>query len=466
MNRVPEVDLMHRVAAVITRVLLCTVLSSAVVTQGSPIARAGQTFSVIVVPNTAGDQALYHLGGATCSLSGVDGLRLYFPDDTSRIDTTSLASLVRVNGVPALGARYVDSATGVSLDVSLATSLSKGDTIDIAIDRQAGLVNPTWPRVCYMVRVALLWHGVEVGVLGSNQYTIVQSTVEQLVVVSSPPVTAIPSEYGLSFVTGVNGTLKASEDFVKVHFDGGVRVPDTLTTSEIYVNDVSCRGRVYRDPVERETLIVYLPRDVARESKVQIRFSSAFGLRNPAAEGTVQVVVSTSVEPQQVASNNVQIVGPKVSGAVLSLADAAVTRPLVATFAFRTSEWGALTALDRIFIEVPPVYLVPLVSAPSVTLNDQVVAAELQGRVVSVVGGYAIGAQSPVTVVLPASLGFVNPTDQGPQAFAIWTSRDSHKVSLFAFIEDSVVTAPRLSISTHASIRTSRSLSSRVAPDY
>lgn len=443
---------MRRVTGTI-KVLLCIILSFVGVVQSHPVVRAAQTFSVVVIPNTAGDPAMYHLGGATCPLPDVDGLRLDFVGDTSHVDTASVAGLIRVNGVPARDAYYKDSGAGTSIELTLAAELSSGDLIDVVIDRRAGLVNPTWPRPCYTVHVALLRHGSEIGTIGSDQYAIVQSTISQLTVTSNPPITAIPSEYDISFVTGVNGSLKASADFVRVQFDGGVHVPETLVTSEVYINDVSCRGLVYRDPTAHETLIVYLPRDIARESQVNVRFSPAFGLRNPSTEGLVHVVVSTSVESQQVSSDGIQVKGPKVTDASVSMADPVVARPLAASFSFRTSLWGALAASDKIFVQLSSAYAAPSVSSPVVSLNGQAAVADVQGDTISVAAGAAIAAQSVVQLVFPASLGFTNPAEQGPQVFTVWTSRDSDKVTMTQLIEDSVVTGPKLGLSTVATSR-------------
>jgi len=120
-------------------------------------------FKVEVAPPNAGARAEYHIYGGISDYDGIDRLNLYL-DWTHYIYDRPDSSMVTVNGVEVNSVSMEEFVEERELKISIALGqdINKGDSIDIKINKGAGIINPDEPRPCYQISVYLLRNGVQI----------------------------------------------------------------------------------------------------------------------------------------------------------------------------------------------------------------------------------------------------------------------------------------------------------------
>jgi len=281
-------------------------------------------FTVKVSPPNAGQEAAYHMYGGVSDYDGIDSMIMYLEWTDHLYDRPS-PKTVTVNGVEVLSVSMegvpdkTTNRTNLKIIILLKQTISKNDSIDIKISRDAGIINPSEPRPCYQISTYLLRNGVQIGTIGSDQYTITQSVISTPEVAVEPAIKGMNAEYTISFTTGVNGSLQERADDIRIKFPNGTKLPSSLFARYIKINGVQCTGGVYRDSSDSNVIIVYTPVEIKAKTLVTVSIGKGFGLINTSDVGMQTLYVSTYREYDWVESAPFNIVSPMVQNLNVSL---------------------------------------------------------------------------------------------------------------------------------------------------
>ncbi|MBA4365965.1 MAG: hypothetical protein C0398_08230 [Coprothermobacter sp.] len=436
-------------------VVLLLVVVQLVAAGTAGYARAALTYTPFVAaatPNTAGANASYHITFSTGQYANVGELALRFSYDTTYVSEAVMASSIRVNGLQVMSARFSKIAyNDIELYVYLSQVLGSSTPVTVEIAASAGIINPTYTRSCYRMRVGLFRNHFEYGELISDLYTIVPSTLLNLTLTVEPPVVGSVAAYAVSFVTGVNGGLKAGQDNITVSFPAGTSLPGSLQASHVTINGIACTGKVYFEPSAPNALRIYTPVNVAASSPLTIFFPAAFGLRNPLQTGPVHVSVGTSREPTVLDSAAVVVRGREVSNLVVGLSSASAGTPTAMQVSFVTSPVGRLSPGQRIYIVAfQGAYAIPLGGdALGTTVNDSATSSLRDGGALSVRVPVAVGDNAPMTVAMPVEVGWVNPATPGIYEFGVYTESDTTMTRSTVTVIPPAVSSVRFAAASH-----------------
>lgn len=421
-----------------------------------PRAEAAALMVASATPDTAGARAAYHVTFSTGKYSRISELSVRLPYDTLYAGEAVMSSSVTVNGVPVRAARFgpLQGSTDIELYLYLSEVLGAETLVQVECSVDAGIINPTYTRSCYRMRVGLMNNQFELGELTSDLYVIVPSSLDNVTVAVEPAIVAAQASYKVDFVTGVNGQLKAGQDNIVLAFSAETALPSTLRSDLVTLNGISCRGKVYLDDAVANSLRIYLPFDIAASSLVTVYFPVQFGIRNPLQSGPIRIGASTSTEPTLMQSLNVAIAGREVTGLAVALDPATAGAATGMAFTFTTSPVGRLTAGQRIYLQSLGGFVLPALAAPAMaTVNGQLALVMRDGNLVSVQVPQAIADGSAVSLVFPVAFGWTNPSGVGFHEFAVYTESDASPARCQATVTSPGVTGLRFEAASHGIAR-------------
>ena len=422
---------------------------------GAGLTQAAAVYNPLIAaatPDTAGAVASYHITFNTGQYGNVSELALRFSYDTAYVSDAVMASSVVVNGRQVMSARFSAIANNdIELYVYLNQVLGPATPVTVDIDATAGLVNPTYTRSCYRMRVGLLWNHFEYGELISDLYSIVPSALSNPTLAVEPPIVGSAADYAVSFVTGVNGSLKAGQDNITIAFPAGTSVPGSIAAGLVTVNGIACSGQVFHESSVENALRVYMPVTIAASSPVTVFFPAAFGLRNPAHPGSIHVSVETSREPTRVDSTTVTIQGREVSNLAIGLGTPSAGSATAMQVSFVTSPVGRLQAGQRIYIiPTQAAYAVPPGGeALGLTVNGTSASAIRDGIALSIRMPVSVGDTAVVTIAMPVQFGWVNPLEPGVYDFGVYTESDTSVSHCTAAVVPPSVSSVVLEVNSH-----------------
>ncbi|MCE5192350.1 MAG: stalk domain-containing protein [Candidatus Cryosericum sp.] len=434
-------------------VLLLVVLQVAAVGRADLARGATTPFLVAATPNTAGAIASYHITFSTGQYGNVSELALRFSYDTTYLSEAVMSSSVLVNGVPVMSARFSKIADNdIELYVYLSQVLPSGAPVTVDVAASAGLVNPTYTRSCYRMRVGFYRNHFEYGEIWSDLYTIVPSALSGLTLAIEPPIVGSAADYAVSFVTGVNGGLKVGQDNITVSFPAGTSLPASLQASLVTINGVACTGKVFFEPSSPNALRVYMPINVSASSPLTLFFPAQFGIRNPTQAGPVHVSVSTSREPVVIDSAAVIVRAREVSSLAITLSSSSSGAPTAMQVSFVTSPVGRLSPGQRIYVvALQGGYAVPV--GGETTVNGTATSSLRDGGALSVRVPVGVGDNAPVTLAMPLAVGWVNPSTPGTYEIGVYTEADMTMASSRVTVTPPAVSSVQLAVASHGIAR-------------
>jgi hypothetical protein len=397
-------------------------------------------FNVEVAPNNAGSVAEYRIYGSYSEYDKVKTLKVYFRADTGFKSQSAPSGSVLVNNIPALGVKFrkVEDSS-IEAILSLSQYINKGDKIEILFKKEAGIVNPTIPAVCYKVRVALVnYLGVEVEAVLSHTYRITSSVVQGVTATVDPAVKGMKAEYTVNFTTGVRGTLRNNDD-IKVKFPEGTILPNFLHKTHILINGQQVSA-VYRDTEDPYVICVFTPIDISANYPVTLVFEKEFGISNTVQAGSKTIMVSTKVEPDWVESAPFNIASPKVQNLSISLNSDIITMDSSIHIGFATSPIGSLIKGKSIYINFPDGFALPgSIDSSFVTVNGKNAEVEVAGRQIIIHTPENIGSNADVIIGISDEAHIANPASFGDYAIEVQTDSDSYTATAIVSITQSSV---------------------------
>ena len=402
-------------------------------------------FTVEVSPPNAGKEAAYHMYGGISDYNGIDSMIMYLQWTYHLYDRPS-PKTVTVNGMEALSVSMEEvpeagtTRTNLKIIILLKQTINKNDSIDIKISRDAGIINPYEPRPCYQISTYLLKNGVQLGYIGSDQYTITQSAVSIPEVIVEPAIKGMNAEYSISFTTGVNGYLQERTDNIRIKFPDGTKFPSSLFAKYISINGVQCTSGVYRDTNDPTILIVYTPIEIKTKILVTVFIGKGFGLVNTSNVGMQTLFVSTYREPEWVESAPFNIVSPKVQNLSISLGSDVITMSSSIHIGFTTSPIGSLIKCKSIYINFPDGFALPeLIDSSSVSVNGKNADTEVNGKQVIIHTPENIGNNADVVIEISDEAHIANPASFGNYAMEVHTDSDTYAAAAVVSITQSSV---------------------------
>ncbi|MCD6426706.1 MAG: copper amine oxidase N-terminal domain-containing protein [Caldisericaceae bacterium] len=401
-------------------------------------------FHVDVSPPNAGVRAAYHIYGGISDYNGIDALTIYLQWTGHKFNHPAPSAIV-VNSVPAASVYMSDvpdrstSRNNLKIGVVLNKKINKGETIDIKIGKEAGVINPSEPRPCYQVSVYLIRNGVEIGYIGSEQYEITQSIVSTPKITVEPAIKGMNAEYTISFVTGVNGNLRAGDD-IRIKFPAGTIIPANPFSKYIYMNGKTITNGVYRDSSDPNILRIYLSTGLDASTPVTIQIKKGLGIINPSKPGKYALYISTYKEPEWVKSKPYEIASPSVQNLEVKLNSDIVSTYASVHLSFNTSPVGHLKKGDYVYIDFSPYFSLPsFVDSTLVTFNGVNTEAKIQGNRIAIVVPIPVLNLEKVDIEISDKARIKNPSQSGEYKISVSTDSDDVSAVYSVTIKPSVL---------------------------
>jgi hypothetical protein len=436
------------------RQVACAVLIALLVTSGAAPARAVRVLcSVTLAPATASTPAAYTIRISTNPYDGVDQLRVKFPFDSGFTATSFSPSTVVVNGGQSRGGqiRKLAATNEIQMDIMLSERLSAGTPLTIVISREAGILNPLSPRSCYRLMVSFVRDGrVENGV-ESDLYVIVPSAIGSVNATIEPAVAGAAADVVVSFITGSNGRLKASQESVDISFPFSFGFPQSFGLANVTLNGVSCEGRVFRDNSSPNTVLVYTPVDIPAGSLVIVRIPAAAGIKNPSVAGPVVLNIHTTAETTPVETPTIDIRGREVTGLTVALTTPVAGLPTGVHLEFDLSAVGRLAQGKLVHVRLPVGYGTPVPAGTvSATVNGTTAATVITAGVMGIAVPAYLPDRASVDLVFPPDFGIVNPAASAGYGWTVWTDSDTVPMVAMASVQAPSASGAALASSTRA----------------
>jgi hypothetical protein len=401
-------------------------------------------FHVDVLPSNAGVQAGYHIYGGVSDYDGIDSMVLYLQWTGHKYEHPS-PSAITVNG-STVASVFMESVpdrntsrNNLKITLALKSKINKGDSIDIKIDKSAGIINPSEPRPCYQVSVYLIRNSVQKGYIGSEQYAITQSAVSTPIVKVDPAIKGMNAEYSISFVTGVNGNLHKGDD-IRIKFPQGTVIPANPFSQYVYINGKKVSSGVYRDNNDPNILRVFISNDIDVSTPVTVLIKKGMGIINPPVQGEYKLSVSTYMEPDWVESNSYKIASPAVQNLTVKLNSDVVTNSASINIHFETSPVGFLSKGAHVYVDFPKEFSLPSgIDSSLVVFNGVNAEAEINGNRLVISAPVQVLNSSDVDIKISDKAQIKNPPVAGDYDIYVSTENDDVPSKYTVNIKPSIV---------------------------
>jgi len=383
--------------------------------------------TVDVSPNNSGKIAEYHIYGTVSGYDGIDIFKIYFRWDTSFENENPSVNSVLVNGVTPLEITFSKTTENELLaKIVLTNELNRGDDIDIKFKKEAGIVNPTNPGICYTVRMVLVSKDISLQELTSKKYAIDHSAATVREVLVEPQISGTNASYSINLETGVQGYLKAGEDSITVYFPEGTSLPQriALNPKKIKINGAYSLSVTQRDS---HVLNIKVPINIVPETSVKIVFDRDFGIKNTNRTGSKKLYVATSSEPFLVESEPFYITEPWVQNLKVSLSSDIIATDSSIHIDFTTSPVGFLIKGKSIYINFPDDFALPeLIDSSFVTVNGKNAETEVNGKQIIVHTPENIGNNADVVIEISEEACIANPMSFRDYEIEVHTDNDTY----------------------------------------
>jgi hypothetical protein len=299
--------------------------------------------------------------------------------------------------------------------------------------------------------VGFIRNGAELTSIESDQYAVTPSALRSVTAGIEPAIASAPIAVDIGFITGPNGRMVATQDYVVIQFPDGFTLPQAFTLSDVTLNGISCSGRVFRDDKEPNGMIVYVPVDISAGSLVNVRIPSKAGLKASVTAGPAVISVHTNVEVTQVDAPPVQIRGREVTGLTVGLLTPVAGLSTGLQLHFGLSAVGRLTQGLFIYIRLPIGYEAPTVTGTVfAAVNGTATSAAIAAGVMSIAVPVYMPDGASVDLAFPADFGIVNPTAPAGYAWTVWTDSDTAPMVAMALVQAPSASGATLASSTRA----------------
>jgi hypothetical protein len=187
------------------------------------------------------------------------------------------------------------SVKDLELSIYSPLSLKSGDTVDIKIDKAAGIINPAKPgdiKLGYKLQ-----NGTEF--LNTLAVKLVESKLEVKEISVKPNNANSPATYTIPLLLGDNGALK-SGDFIGVTFPPNATIPTSISNQAIKINESTVKSV----QIEGKTLKIILANDIVAGSEIVLTIDKEANVKNPDTPKADYVLgVFTSSENSPVTSD-------------------------------------------------------------------------------------------------------------------------------------------------------------------
>ena len=391
--------------------------------------------SVSVTPNTAGDNAEYHIYGCLSEWDNVSLIDVHFQYNTTVLyDYAPLASVIVNNNIVA-SVQYIKNVD-YSLDaiITLKNPLNKGDTIDILFKKEAGIVNQTIPAEhCYKLKLIFLnSKGEELGFLSSNPYEIVHSVIHNLTVSVKNPVAGSTTSYTISFYTGVGGDLEPISGEIRIIFPEGTIFTKNnyIDRAGVLVNGVKARV-VLMDLNNYLLLRIYPAEPIKANSQVKIFISDTVGIANPSVSGRYVLSVATFAEPTPVQFSYDVYSSFPFSDLFVSCSSYLASSNVSIHIDFITL--STFSYNDYLYVAFPNFYIPSVILRGSVLVNGNVVEVHVfQDRIFIPV--FNISSGSRISIEILDTAGIKLPNKSGEYIVSLWSGANKMQIGVNIYV--------------------------------
>ncbi len=246
----------------------------------------------------------FTLGVGGSLTQGVTNITLVYPTAFT-LPTTIPYTSITVNGTT-LAATAVRVRSGNTLEIRSPVTIGSADLnkdVHVVIQTTSGIVNPSLPGN-YSIRA---YTSIEPRPMTSPVFAITASTTTQI---TQPQVSLFPAftksagRYQITFSLGAYGGLMAGVSTINVQFPANALMPASIPAGYITVNG---QPTLVASTITGQTITLTVPNTLPVSSAIEIIIESRSLVRNPTEQGDYNLILSTSSEPNLVASNTFHI---------------------------------------------------------------------------------------------------------------------------------------------------------------
>lgn len=408
--------------------ILCPVNSNPYTIYYSVISRP----KVEVEPNVIDTEAKYTIefktGAAGTLAKDHDYIAIKFPDDTF-IPNIGDKNEVTINGV---NPSDVIISTGRRLSLKVPVNISNNSNVKIIISEKFGIRNPT-KSGDYYLQVATTR---EPTYITSFSYKIVESTISDLRVEVTPPVTKLEANYKISFKTGKNGALSEGDE-IYIRFPPFTKFPNIVEKNLITINGTTLTKSPNID-ISNRILTIYTPVKIKNEDFVEIIISKEAGIKNPDSPGDYRIRVWTKKEKTEINSSPYTLIESMLSSISSKAVPPSAKRAISFEIVLKTGPGGSLNVNDYIYIKFPqktelpqnikPEFItikgIPLLRSPSISIEKLTITVQTP---------VPIGREEVFTIFISQEAN-IKINYEGEYYFTIYSSRETTPLSTKSFL--------------------------------
>lgn len=398
------------------------------------VAEAISGTTVWLSPDIAGQTGQYSIAivNGAKTLNETDAITIQFPTGTV-FNKTNINDYVFIDGVKVsdvTSANVAVSTSNLTMTINPRKSINSGGVINILFTQNAGIKNPLKLSDKYYLNVKTT---NDIAYRPSSYYTVQGKHLTNLTTQLTNDGIGLNGEYLIQFSVSDFGGLVGGQDTVNITFPNDTIVPNTLTYSQITVNDKPLTQNVVLSGVNR-VLQLTIPNGlvIPKNGNVAIKLPQSIVIKNPSMVGEYSLDVYTSRDPVAIASS-LYIVGKQITTPTVTLSPNTYNSTAQYAISFYTSNQGALSSVQNDYIEVDlpngsvlPTYINPAnikvngINAMSVNVTSTKIRIGLPN-------GMSINNNGHVGIVIDSSAGIKNPVG-GTYNLKVSTSRDKSLV--------------------------------------
>jgi len=353
-------------------------------------------------------------------------LRFRFPEETVFSRDSIAENAILVNGTP-LTVRPIPRKTGGFYLINLNTPVEIPDSgkVEVLFTERAGIINPARPG-SYKIEISTMpgdpdW-------VSSFEYNIIKGGA---ILSVEPPKVNKNAEYSFAFVLDENENLKRG-DRLQVLFPEGTQIPETISTSNISINDAS----VTNVSISKLELTLYSSADVGPGETCVVRFAPEAGIINTKSSGEVKLGYKFFNAKEYLFTMSVNLTESQLEATEVLVEPRNANSIGAWTIAISIGDNGSLAMGDYIGIEFPENTGMPTaIDAGAILINDnEADKVEIKGTAIHAYVSKPISGGNLVNIFISREAGIENPDQEKNDYYLqIYTSKEPNPVKTDIF---------------------------------
>jgi len=335
-------------------------------------------------------------------------------------------------GLPEIN--YRENSIKFNIHMELNPAIPGYEKVNITVTDRVGVINPPSPGF-YKLKIST---AKEIESFQSEPFEIVESRLgypEGIPVVTVAPAGFFQNaSYEVRFCVGRGGQMSFNQSRIRIRFPKELRFAYELEKIPVFAIKVNGKPNNNRFAFSEQTITMITPVDIENSGEVTVLFEKEFGIINPVETGSYQLEVSTSEDPEWVASEPFQI---ENQGTGLRIHPNKTNQK--ADIQFIVTLPVGLTDTNPLLVEFPASFSMPIhIESSSVSINSlSSDTVSVQKNVLIIYPPENVPPFTPMTIQIHQEAAIRNPKETGKVRLSYKTAQDTS-----AFLTDEILIEP------------------------